>query len=157
MMTAIRIAEEFDIGFTLIHATEGYKIADILAEKGIACVPGPILFSRVKYELRGMTPKNPGVMAGAGVKVAIQTDEFSAVRYLALNAALAVSEGMDEDDAFRAITLTPAEILGIDDRVGSLEVGKDADVLILSSHPFDVAHCRVERVLIDGETVYNRA
>jgi len=156
IMTAIRIAEEFDIDLVLIHATEGYKIADVLATKGIACVPGPILFSRAKVELREMTPKNPGLLARAGVKVAIQTDEMSAVRYLALNAALAVSEGMDEAEALRAITLTPAEILGIGDRVGSLDVGKDADLAVLSAHPFDVAHCRVERVLIEGETVYRR-
>ena len=157
IMTAIRIAEEFDIDCVLIHATEGYKVADIIAEKGIACVPGPMLFSRMKYELRGMTPKNAGALSKAGVKVAIQTDEFSAVRYLALNAALAASEGMGEAEALRAITLTPAEVLGVSDRVGSLEVGKDADVLILSAHPFDVAHCRVERVLIEGETIYHAA
>ena len=157
IMTAIRIAEEFGIRFTMIHATEGYKIADVLAEKGIPCIPGPVLISRMKYELRGLTPKNAGALSNAGVKVAIQTDEMSATRYLALNAALAVSEGMDEDEALRAITLTPAEILGVEDRVGSLEPGKDADVVILSAHPFDVAHCHVERVFIEGETVYERA
>jgi len=157
LMTALRIVEEFDIDCVLIHATEGYKIADIIAEKGIACVPGPVLISRMKYELRGLSPKNAGALANAGVKVAIQTDEFSAVRYLALNAALAASEGMGETEALRAITLTPAEVLGVADRVGSLEVGKDADVLILSAHPFDVAHSRVERVLIEGETIYEGA
>jgi len=88
--------------------------------------------------------------------VAIQTDQMSAVRYLRLDAAVAVSEGMREDDALRAITLTPAEILGIDGRVGSLSAGKDADVVILSGHPLDVAHGRVQRVLINGETVYRR-
>ena len=88
------------------------------------------------------------------MKVAIQTDEGSAARYLALNAALAVSEGMDEAEALRAITLTAAEILRIDDRVGSLEPGKDADLAIWTAHPFDIAHSRVERVLIDGRTVY---
>ena len=155
IMTALRIVEEFDIDCVLIHATEGYKIADIIAERGIPCVPGPVLFSRMKYELRGLTPRNAGMLSKAGVKVAIQTDEFSAVRYLALNAALAASEGMDESEALRAITLTPAEILGVADRVGSLEVGKDADILILSAHPFDIAHCRVERVLIEGETIHS--
>jgi len=157
IMTAIRIAEEFELDFVLIHATEGYKIADILAARMIPCVPGPILFSRSKVELRDMTPKNAGVLANAGVKVAIQTDQMSAVRYLRLDAAIAVNEGMRDDDALRAITLTPAEILGIDDRVGSLEAGKDADVVILSAHPLDVAHGRVQRVLINGETVFSRA
>ena len=160
IMTAIRIAEEFGLDYILIHATEGYKVADVLAEKGIACVPGPVLFSRTKYELRGLTPENapppPGLLAKAGVKVAIQTDEFSAVKYLALNAAVAVGFGMPEDEALRAITLTPAELLGIDDRVGSLKVGKDADIVIFSAHPFDVAHARVEHVLIEGETIFRR-
>jgi len=156
IMTAIRIAEEFGFPYILIHATEGYKIADILAEKQIACVPGPVLISALKYELRDMTPENAGLLAKAGVKIAIQTDEMSATRYLALNGALAVSQGLDEDVALRAITLSAAEILGIDDRVGSIEKGKDADLVIMTSHPFDIAHCHVERVLIDGETVYER-
>jgi len=140
----------------VIHATEGYKVADILAKKEVPCVVGPILFSRMKYELREMTPKNPVLLVRAGVKVAIQTDEMSAVRYMTLNAALAVSEGMDEDDALAAITIIPAQILGVADRVGSLEKGKDADIVIFSAHPFDIKDCRVEQVLIDGETVYQR-
>ena len=156
ILTALRIAEEFDIDLVLIHATEGYKVADILAKKEIPCVVGPILFSRMKYELREMTPKNPVLLARAGVKVAIQTDEMSAVRYMTLNAALAVSEGMDEDDALAAITIIPAQILGVADCVGSLEKGKDADIVIFSAHPFDIKECHVERVLIDGETVYQR-
>jgi imidazolonepropionase-like amidohydrolase len=154
IMTAIRIAEEFGLDCVLIHATEGYKIADVIAEKGYPCVPGPVLFSRLKLELRDLTPSNAGALARAGVKVAIQTDEGSATRYLALNAAVAVSEGMDEVAALRAITLTPAEILRIADRVGSLEPGKDADIAVFSAHPFDVAHCRTERVWIDGKLAY---
>jgi len=156
IMTAIRIAEEFDLDYVLIHATEGYKIADVIAEKGAPCIPGPVLFSRRKLELRGLTPANAGILSNAGVKVAIQTDEGSATKYLRLNAALAVSEGMTEPNALRAITLTAAEILGIDDRVGSIEAGKEADITILSEHPFDLAHARVERVLIEGKTVYER-
>ena len=154
IMTAIRIAEEFGLDCVLIHATEGYKIADVIAEKGYPCVPGPVLFSRMKLELRDLTPSNAGALARAGVKVAIQTDEGSATRYLALNAAVAVSEGMDEAAALRAITLTPAEILRIADRVGSLEPGKDADIAVFSAHPFDVAHCRTERVWINGKLAY---
>ncbi len=154
IMTAIRIAEEFGLDCVLIHATEGYKIADVIAAKGYPCIPGPVLFSRMKLELRDLTPSNAGALARAGVKVAIQTDEGSATRYLALNAAVAVSEGMDEAAALRAITLTPAEILRIADRVGSLEPGKDADIAVFSAHPFDVAHCRTERVWIDGKLAY---
>ena len=111
--------------------------------------------SRPKFEMRGMTPKNPGILANAGVKVAIQTDEFSAVKFLAINAALAVREGMTEEDALKAITIIPAEIIGVADRVGSLEVGKDADLVVLTGHPFDYKTV-VEKVFIDGELVFDR-
>jgi imidazolonepropionase-like amidohydrolase len=153
MLTAVRIAEEFGLDLTLEHATEGYKIADILADKGIPVTVGPILFSRVKYELKGMTPKNPGLMARAGVKVAIQTDETSAVKYLSINAALAVREGMSEEEALKAITINPAEIIGVADRVGSLEVGKDADIVVFSGHPFDYRTV-AELVLVDGQVAH---
>ena len=155
MLTAIRIAEEFNLDLTLEHATEGYKITDILAAKGIPVTAGPILFSRVKYELKEMTPKNPGLMAKAGIKVAIQTDESSAVKYLTINAALAVREGMPEDEAFKAITINAAEIIGVEDRVGSLEVGKDADIVVFSGHPFDYRTV-AELVLVDGQPAYQR-
>ena len=155
MLTAIRIAEEFGLDLTLEHATEGYKIADILAQKGIPVTAGPILFSREKYELREMTPRNPGIMARAGVKVAIQTDEMSAVKYLTINAALAVREGMPEDEALKAITIHAAEVIGVAERVGSLEVGKDADLVVFSGHPFDYRTV-VELVLVDGQVAYRR-
>ena len=153
MLTAIRIAEEFDLDLTLEHATEGYKIADILAAKGIPVTAGPILFSRSKYELREMTPKNPGLMAKAGVKVGIQTDEMSAVKYLTINAALAVREGMPEEEALKAITMNAAEIIGVERSVGSLEVGKDADIVVFDGHPFDYRTV-AELVLIDGQVIH---
>jgi imidazolonepropionase-like amidohydrolase len=156
LLTAIRIAEEFGLDLTLEHATEGYKIAPILAAKGIPVTAGPILFSRVKYELKDMTPRNPGLMAKAGVKVAIQTDEMSAVKYLTINAALAVREGMPEEEALKAITINAAEIIGVADRVGSLEPGKDADLVVFSGHPFDYRTV-AELVVVDGEVVYRRA
>jgi imidazolonepropionase-like amidohydrolase len=155
MLTAIRIAEEFGLDLTLEHATEGYKIADILAAKGIPVTVGPILFSREKYELKEMTPRNPGLLAQAGVKVAIQTDEMSAVKYLTINAALAVREGMPEEEALKAITINAAEVIGVDDRVGSLEAGKDADVVVFSGHPLD-HRTVVDLVLVDGQVAYLR-
>ena len=155
MLTAIRIAEEFGLDLTLEHATEGYKIAGILAAKGIPVTAGPILFSRTKYELRRMTPKNPGLMTQAGVKVAIQTDEMSAVKYLTINAALAVREGLPEAEALKAITINAAEIIGVEDRIGSLEPGKDADVVVFDGHPFDYRTV-VELVLVDGQVAYRR-
>ncbi len=155
MLTAIRIAEEFDLDLTLEHATEGYKIADTLAAKSIPVTAGPILFSRTKYELKDMMPKNPGMMAKAGVLVAIQTDEVSAVKYLPINAALAVREGMPEEDALKAITINAARVIGIEDRVGSLEVGKDADIVVFDGHPLDYRTV-VEMVLIDGQVSYQK-
>jgi imidazolonepropionase-like amidohydrolase len=156
MLTALRIATEFDFRVILIHATEGYKVADILAKEGVPCVVGPILFSRTKYELRGMNPRNPAILSEAGVKIAIQTDQMSAVKYILFDAALAVREGMDEQEAIKAITIYPAEILGIANRVGSLEEGKDADIVIMSGPPLHVKDSRVERVFIAGKQVYNR-
>jgi imidazolonepropionase-like amidohydrolase len=155
MLTAIRIAEEFDLDLTLEHATEGYKIADILAAKSIPVTAGPILFSRSKPELKDMLPKNPGLMAQAGVQVAIQTDEMSAVKYLTINAALAVREGMPEEDALKAITINAAKVIGVDERVGSLEVGKDADIVVFDGHPFDYRTV-AELVLVDGQVAYLR-
>ena len=155
MLTAVRIAEEFGLDLTLEHATEGHKIADVLAAKGIPVTVGPILFSRTKFELRDMTPRNPGILSKAGVKVAIQTDEMSAVKYLSINAALAVREGMPVEDALKAITLNAAEIIGVADRVGSLEVGKDADVVVVSRDPLDY-RSQVELVLVNGELAYSR-
>jgi imidazolonepropionase-like amidohydrolase len=155
MLTAIRIAEEFNLDLTLEHATEGHKIAALLAEKNIPVTVGPILFSRTKFELRNMTPKNPGILARAGVKVAIQTDEASAVKYLTINAALAVREGMPEEEALKAITLNAAEIIGVADRIGSLEVGKDADLVVFSGHPFDYRTVP-ELVMVNGVVEYQQ-
>jgi imidazolonepropionase-like amidohydrolase len=155
ILTAVRIAEEFNLDLTIEHATEGYKIADILAEKNIPVTVGPIFTSRYKYELRDRTPTNPGILSKAGVKVAIQTDQMSAVKYLTINAALAVREGMPEEDAVKAITINAAEIIGVEDRVGSLEVGKDADIAIFSGHPFDYKTL-AEIVFVDGELVFQR-
>lgn len=155
IMTAIRISEEFGLDYTIEHCTEGYKIADILAEKGVEVTCGPAILSRPKFEMRGMTPKNPGLLAKAGVKVGIQTDEMSAVKFLALNAALAVRYGMPKEEALKAITINAAEIIGVADRVGSLEVGKDADLLVLPGHPLDLMSTP-DLVFIDGELAYEK-
>ena len=155
ILTAIRIGEEFNLDLTIEHCTEGYKIADILAEKNIPATVGPIFTSRYKYELRNRTPQNPGLLAKAGVKVAIQTDQMSATKYLTINAGLAVREGMPEEEALKAITINAAEIIGVGDRIGSLEVGKDADIAIFSGHPFDF-RTQVEKVIVDGKIVFKR-
>jgi imidazolonepropionase-like amidohydrolase len=154
IMTALRIADEFDIKVSIQHATEGHKIPGELARRGVPAVVGPSLTARVKVELKDRTFATPGIMARAGVKVALMTDHpVIPVQYLPLAAVLAVREGMDEDEALRAITINPAEILGIADRVGSLRPGKDADVVVLTGHPLDW-RTKVELVLVDGEIAY---
>lgn len=150
MITAIRIAEEFNLDYSLEHATEGYKIADILAEKGVVCVVGPLLMGPSKHELWEVKMENPGILANAGVRVVLQADTSSGTRWLPMHAGLAIRHGMTEEDAFKAVTIYSAELIGAADRVGSLEVGKDADIAIFDGHPF----CNMTKcvfTMIDGE------
>lgn len=149
IVTAVRLAREFGLDVVIEHATEGWRIADFLAREGVPVSLGPFHLGRPKIEMAPMTLKAPGILARAGVRVAIHMDATAATSYLPVFAGLAVREGLDEDEALRAITINAARISGIDDRVGSLEAGKDADVLVLSGHPFDW-RTRVERVYIDG-------
>lgn len=151
ILTAIRIAKEFNLDYVIVHGTDGHLIADLLAQEGARVICGPLLTDRSKPELFHQTIENPAVLARAGVPVAICTDhpELPA-EYLPLSAAMAVRAGMDPDAALRAITITAAEIAGVADRVGSLRVGKDADIVVCSAHPFDMA-CRVQAVMIDGK------
>jgi len=153
--TAIRICEEFDVEMSWEHATEGHRIADYIAEKNVPAVWGPSLTSRGKWEMRELGYGTPKVMYDAGVKFAIQTDApGSTIRFLPICAALCVKEGLPYDYALKAITIIPAEILGVADRVGSLEVGKDADLRLLSGEPLEYM-TKCQKVIIDGEVVYS--
>jgi len=153
IMTAIRIAREFEVDLVIEHCTEGHKIAEELAELGYPAVVGPLMTNRSKVELKDKSFKTPGILAKAGVKVAIMTDHsVTPIEQLPLCAALACKAGMDEEDALRAITINSAEILGVSDRIGSLEVGKDADIVIWSEHPF-ILTARPLYVVIDGKIV----
>lgn len=156
IMTAIRIAEEFGIRITIEHCTEGYKIAGELARRNIPAVVGPSLTARVKVELRDRSLATAGKLARAGVKVALMTDHpVIPINLLPLCAALAVREGMPEEEALKAVTINSAEIIGAADRIGSIEPGKDADLVIWSGHPFDL-RSRAEKTIVDGEVVYSR-
>lgn len=138
--TAVRISKEFQLDYVVIHGTEAHLIAGELAEEGTRVLSGPFLCDRSKPELRNQTPASPGVISAAGVATAIVTDHpVIPIRYLPLCAGLAVREGMDYDEALRAITINPAKICGIDHRVGSLEVGKDADLVLFDQDPLTVA------------------
>jgi imidazolonepropionase-like amidohydrolase len=156
IITAIRIAKEFNIRVTIEHCTEGHLIKDILVEEGVSAIVGPILTDRSKVELRNLSVKTPGILAKAGVKTAIMTDHPCVpVQYLSLCAALAVREGMDEADALKAITINAAELTEIGERVGSLEKGKDADVIIMDGHPLEFK-TKVVTTIINGQVVYER-
>lgn len=155
IFTAIRIAKEFNLKLTLDHCTEGALIADVLAKEGYPAIVGPTLTDRSKVELRELSFETPAALVKAGVKIALMTDHpVIPVHYLPLCAALAVKAGLDADTALKAITINPAEILGIDDRVGTIEKGKDADIVVFSRHPFDI-QTKAEYVLINGEIVFN--
>ncbi len=154
ILTAIRVAEEFGLDFTIEHTTEGWKIADILAEKRVRCTVGPNDLVRVKMECENFSLANAGILAKKGVKLAIQVDGFSNTRWLPVHAGMLVRFGMPEDEAMRALTLNPAEILGVDDRMGSLDPGKDADVSIFSGNPL-CTMTRCEKVFIGGKEVFD--
>lgn len=155
ILTAIRIAKEFGIKMTIEHCTEGHIIKDILADENYPVVTGPLMTERSKIELRNSSIKGPGILAKAGIKVAIMTDHpVVPIQYLCLSAAMAVKAGMDEYQALRAITINAAEITGIDKRVGSIEPGKDADIVIFDAHPFELKSSLMHTI-INGKTVYS--
>nr|WP_231685301.1 amidohydrolase [Phosphitispora fastidiosa] len=154
IMTAIRVADEFGVKIIIEHCTEGFKIADELARRGIPAITGPALTGRAKVELKDRTNANAGILSRAGVKVAIMTDHpVIPINYLSLSAALAVKAGMEEAEALKAITINAAEIIGLADRIGSIEKGKDADLIIMNGHPLEIK-TRIEHVIIGGKTAY---
>jgi imidazolonepropionase-like amidohydrolase len=152
--TALRLAAEFGYDLVIDHGTEAHLLADILAAKDIPVIIGPLFTSRSKVELRNRSLANPGKLAAAGVTIAITTDHpVVPINFLAHQAALSVKHGLDRDTALRALTINPARIVGIQDRLGSIEAGKDADLVIWSGDPLDVLS-RVTRALIDGAEIY---
>lgn len=155
--TAVRLADEFGYRLVINHATEAYLLADVLAERDIACIVGPLFHTRSKVEVRNRSLATPGKLANAGITVALTTDHpVVAIDFLVHQASFAVREGMSREDALRSITINPASILGFADRVGSLAKGKDGDVVIWSGDPLDVLQ-RAERVFVSGHEVYRYA
>jgi len=152
--TAIRLSEEFGYRLVLNHGTEGHLLADVLAAKGIPVVMGPLFTSRSKVELRQRSLRTPGVLARAGVRIALTTDHpVVPIPFLVHQATLAVKEGLDRDVALQALTTNPAAMMGLDDRVGSLAPGLDGDVVVWSGDPLDVMS-RALQVFVQGREVY---
>lgn len=153
IFTAIRLSKEFDLDYVLIHATDGSVIAKELGEEKASCVVGPLFCDRCKPELRNQTIETAAKLTKQGVEVAICTDHpENPIQYLPVTAGLAVRGGMSEADAIKAITINPARICGIDNRVGSIEVGKDADFVLFKGSPFDIT-TPPEAVFMDGKRI----
>jgi imidazolonepropionase-like amidohydrolase len=154
IVTAIRIAEEFGLDLIINHGTGGQRILDVLAERDLPVLVGPLVTARTKLELADHSGATPGVLHRAGIRFALTTDHPEVPIYmLSLQAALAVKEGLDPAAALGAMTLSPARILGLDSRIGALSPGLDADIGIWSGDPSTLGS-RAERVLINGVTVY---
>ena len=151
--TGVRIAREFGLKCVIVHGTEAHLIPELLEQEGIPVITGPALGDRSKPELINMTIESPAVLTLRGVKTAICTDHPEVpIQYLPLCAALAVKGGMNPEAALAAITINAAQIAGIDDRVGSLAPGKDADLVVTTGHPINLLS-RVKAVFIDGRRV----
>jgi imidazolonepropionase-like amidohydrolase len=152
--TAIRLSEEFGYRLVINHGTDGHKVADVLAEKGIPVIYGPMFTSRSKVELRDRSIVNLVKMADAGVRVAITTDHpVIPINFLVHQATFALRDGLPWTTALAAITSSPASILGLDTRVGTIREGLDGDVVLWSGDPLDTT-ARAERVFITGTEVY---
>jgi imidazolonepropionase-like amidohydrolase len=157
LMTALRLAEEFNFEIVLHHVTEGYRVAEELARRKV-----PVSLTLVdspggKLEAVGLLEENASVLDKAGVKVAINTDDFiTESRFFLRTGAIAARGGMPEEAALKALTINPAQMLHLEDRLGSLEKGKDADFVVLSGPPFSV-YTQVLETYIDGVRIFDRS
>ena len=156
IFTAIRIAREFNLKMTLDHCSEGHLIAEKLAEEGFPAIVGPDLASRSKIEVQNMAFKTVGILNRAGVMTAITTDHpVSLIQSLPICAGMAVKAGLDLEEGYKSLTIYPATICGVEDRVGSLETGKDADIAIFDGNPMEV-FTQTLYTIIDGRIVYDK-
>lgn len=153
IFTAIRLAKEFNLDYVLIHCTEGHLVTEEVAEENAQIVCGPLMTTRCKPELANATDTAPGILSKAGLKLAICTDyNVLPIGFLSISAGFAVREGMDYEEALRAITINAAEICGIADRVGSIKEGKDADLVVFAEDPLTLA-AKPKMVFVNGKRV----
>ena len=156
ILTAIRIAEEFQVDITIDHGTESHLIADEVKASGFPVIVGPDLTARSKIEVKNMDFKTNKILHDAGVLFSITTDHpVSLIQYLPLCAGLAVKHGLPVEEGLKAITINAARICRVDDRVGSLKKGKDADIAIFSGNPLEV-FTETLYTIIDGQVIYNK-
>ena len=155
ILTAIRVAKEFGVAITLDHCTDGALIADEIAEEGLPAFVGPSLGGKTKIELANKSFTTPSILHAAGVPLSIITDApVIPLQYLPMCAGLAVNAGLSREEAWKAITINPATLTGIGDRVGSLELGKDADVVIWTADPLSTVGGEAYITIVDGKIVY---
>lgn len=153
IFTAVRIANEFSLDYVLVHCTDGYLIADELAQENCTAVIGPVICDRCKPEMASLSPENAALLAKSGVKVAVCTDHSEVpIEYLPLSVGICMKNGLPFDDALLSVTRNAAEAAGIADRVGSVEVGKDADITLFEGNPFEVMSSP-DMVMINGEMI----
>ena len=157
ILTSIRIAKEFGVKLTLDHCTDGSVIADELAEEGYPAFVGPTLGGKSKIELQNKSFTTPKALHEAGVPISIITDApVIPLQYLPMCAGLAVNAGLDYEEAWKAITINPATQTGIGDRVGSIEVGKDGDLVIWTADPIKTVGAQAYVTVVDGKVVYSK-
>ena len=156
ILTAIRIAKEFDVNMTLDHCTEGHLIAENIKKSGFSAIVGPSLMNRSKYELKNKTFETSGILNKHGVTVAITTDHpVVPIQYLPICAGFAAKAGLGVEEGLKAITINAAKICGVDDRLGSLEVGKEADIAIFTGNPMET-FTETLYTIINGKVVYSK-
>lgn len=159
IMTALRLIDEFKLKAVLVGCAEGYKVAEEIAIRKIPVVISPFGIGPRRMETKEIKISNAAVLSQKGVKIVLKSDEslgMGNIRELPLIAALAVKGGLDRKTALRAITLTAAEVLGVEDKIGSLEKGKEGNIVISDGDPFHYK-TRIQRVLIQGKTVYQKS
>ncbi|MBD5492262.1 MAG: amidohydrolase [Lachnospiraceae bacterium] len=154
ILTAVRIAKEFHLRMTLDHCSEGHLIMEELKEAGFPAIVGPDMASRNKIEVQNMAFKTAGLLSGHGILTAITTDHpVSKIQFLPICAGLAVKAGMSPEEGLRSITINAAKICGVEERVGSLAPGKDADIAVFTGNPMEV-FTRTCYTIIEGEVVH---
>ena len=149
ILTAIRIAKEFNLDYSVEHCTEGYKIVKELQAAKVDVVVGPLMMGPMKMEIWGTKQETPGILNEAGINVMLTQDTGSQTALLPMYIGFCMARGLKEQDAFEGITIRAAKFLGVGDQVGSIEVGKDADLAIFDGHPFsNFTLCKM--TMIDG-------
>ncbi|MHA1521069.1 MAG: amidohydrolase [Promethearchaeota archaeon] len=154
IVTAVRLSEEFNLDLMIVHCTEGHKIAEFLADKNIPVSIGPSIIGYEKSELRDISFRTPALLYKAKVNFSIQSDTLPRLLYFQILPCMATKYGLPPEEALRAVTINAAKMVGVGDRVGSIEVGKDADLVIWSDHPVRNFFATVQLTMVDGEIAY---